>query len=286
MLKLSVIIPTRGRPEELRRCLNALAGQDVEGPFEVVVVDDGSEPPLALPPDAPFRTRLVRQTRRQGPAAARNLGAARAEGDVFVFTDDDTIPTVRWLQSVARHLFLHPNHLGVEGPTESPPYDRLTEHSVDNGASGAYLTCNVAYRRSVFEELGGFHEGFPFAHCEDLDFGFRIARIGAIGFTPEMKVVHPPKSIGIVQEVRRARMFSSEVLLRARHPDLYPDYGWLPLRLRPLAGLVRARLRLLREECASGPPPFRRLARWGAVSAGQTASAFIECLRLPRTWAS
>lgn len=276
---LSVIIPAHARPKELRRCLKALACQDTGVPFEVIVVDDGSLPALSIPAEAPPETRLVRQLTSRGPAAARNLGATIARGDVLVFTDDDTIPAARWLEAVGEHLLRQRDHLGVEGPTESPPYDRLTHHSVDNRAVGAYLTCNVAYRRSAFEDLGGFHEGFPYAHCEDLDLGFRVARIGAIGFAPEMKVVHPSKPMSVAAEVRRGRIFSSEVLLRTRHPDLYPDYGWLPVRLRPIAGLLRARARLLRAECLHRRPSPRRLVRWGAVSAGQTVVAFVACLR-------
>ena len=237
-----MIIPTRARPQELGRCLKALAWQDTQVPFEVVVVDDGTEPSLALPAEAPRNTRLIRRARGCGPAAARNLGAANARGDVLVFTDDDTIPCVRWLGAVADHLAVHPDHLGAEGPTESPPYDPLTEHSVDSRVPGAYLTCNIAYRKSAFEGLGGFYEGFPYPHCEDLDLGFRLARIGNVGFAPAMKVVHPPRSMSVAQEMRRARIFSSEVLLRARHPGLFPDYGWLPLRMRPVVGLVRGPL--------------------------------------------
>jgi GT2 family glycosyltransferase len=282
-LELSVIIPTRARPTELRRCLKSLASQDADVPFEVIVVDDGSEPPLVIPAEAPRNTRLVRRVSAQGPAAARNLGAATAGGDVLVFTDDDTVPSARWLGALAEHLSLHPDHLGVEGPTESPHYDPLTEHSVDSRVAGAYLTCNVAYRRSAFEALGGFHEGFPYPHCEDLDFGLRLTRIGKIGFAPEMQVVHPPRPMSAAQEVRRGRMVSSEILLRTRHPDMYPDYGWLSVRLRPVAGLARARLRLLRSEWARGRASPRRLVRWAAVSAGQTAVAVIACLRLVRT---
>jgi GT2 family glycosyltransferase len=277
---LSVIIPTHGRPAELRRCLAALAAQTPAVDFEVVVVDDGGEPPASAPPPAPPGTRIVRSDRPRGPAAARNLGAAEASGAILVFTDDDTIPDPGWVGSAAAHLAAHPGHVGVEGPTRSTPFDALTEHSVENDREGAFLTCNVAYRRATFAEHGGFHEGFPYAHCEDLDLGFRLARAGEVGFAAGMSVLHPPRPLGAWQEIRRARRVASEVVLRSRHPDLYPDYGRLPPRLRPVAGLLRARLRLLRAERGRGSWSPSRLGRWAAVTVGATVVATATCLRV------
>jgi GT2 family glycosyltransferase len=278
---LSVIIPTHGRPRELSRCLAALACQRTQVAFEVIVVDDGGHPRASVPPIAPAGVTILRMDRGRGPAAARNLGAARARGSTLVFTDDDTIPDAAWLQAAADHLDAHPHHVGVEGPTRSVPYDALTEHSIENAVPGAFLTCNVAYRRSAFGAQGGFHEGFPYAHCEDLDLGFRLARAGEVGFASGMAVVHPPRAMATCDEIRRSRRVGSEVLLRRRHPGLYRDYRWLPPRLRPIAGLLRARLRLLRAERARGSTSPARLARWGAVTVAGAAVATVACLRAP-----
>jgi GT2 family glycosyltransferase len=263
---------------ELSRCLAALAVQRPAVAFEVIVVDDGGDPPASMPDLAPPAARIIRSDRGRGPAAARNLGAAEASGAVLVFTDDDTIPDAGWLGSVAAHLAAHPGHVGVEGPTRSTPYDALTEHSIDNERAGAFLTCNVAYRRATFLEHGGFHEGFPYAHCEDLDLGFRLARAGEVGFAPGMTVLHPPRAVSAAQEIRRARQVASEVVLRSRHPELYRDYGRLSPRLRPVVGLLRARLRLLRAERARGTSA-PRLGRWAVVTAGATVVATVACLR-------
>lgn len=278
-MSLSVVIPTHGRPAELRRCLAALAAQERTAAAQVIVVDDGGDPPATLPDLAPAGTRIIRSDPARGPAAARNLGAAHATGTILVFTDDDTVPDVAWLHAVAAHFAAHPDHVGVEGPTRSTAYDALTEHSVDNDRAGAFLTCNVAYRRSAFAEHGGFYEGFPYAHCEDLDLGFRLARTGEVGFAPGMAVLHPARALSAGQEIRRARQAASEVVLRSRHPDLYPDYRRLPPRLRPVAGLLRGRLRLLRAERSRGSISASRLGRWAAVTAGATVVATVACLR-------
>jgi GT2 family glycosyltransferase len=141
------------------------------------------------------------------------------------------------------------------------------------------VTANIAYRRSAFERVDGFHEGFPHPHCEDLDLAFRIVRLGRIGFAPGMRVVHPPKSMSVRQQLRRGRMTSSEVVLRARHPELFRDYLWLPIRLRPPINLIRDRVRLLRHRRRARDLSLRRVTLWGVVTGGQAAIAVVGCLR-------
>src|SRR5581483_12021797 len=100
----SVIVPTYRRPQALRRCVEAIAGQAYPATrLELVVADDGEDDGL---PDllAPFRGRveltLVRSGRR-GPAAARNAAAAVAGGELLAFTDDDCEPDPGWLAALA-----------------------------------------------------------------------------------------------------------------------------------------------------------------------------------------
>ena len=96
----SIIVPTYNRPRQLADCLRALSALDYpRRRFEVIVVDDGSASPLAevVAPFHPlFRLTLVTQD-NAGPAAARNTGAALAQGEFLAFTDDDCLPSGRWL---------------------------------------------------------------------------------------------------------------------------------------------------------------------------------------------
>jgi glycosyltransferase involved in cell wall biosynthesis len=83
---LSIVIPTRDRPRLLRRAVaSALAQEDVA--VEVIVVDDGSDPPAELPPQPTVK--LVRLGTSRGNAAARNAGAQAAKGRLLAFLDDD-----------------------------------------------------------------------------------------------------------------------------------------------------------------------------------------------------
>jgi hypothetical protein len=100
----SIIIPTRERPGPLRRCLEAVAALDYPADrYEVIVVDDGGVPPLddlIARFSERLRIRWVRQP-RAGFSAARNAGAALAQGDYLAFTDDDCLPDPGWLRAFA-----------------------------------------------------------------------------------------------------------------------------------------------------------------------------------------
>src|SRR5437763_15544807 len=87
----SVVIATKDRPNDLVRCLRALAAQATSRSIDVVVVDDGGKPPV-IPEDLHSRLEIrVLRSKRRGPAAARNLGIQGSSGAVVLFTDDDAV---------------------------------------------------------------------------------------------------------------------------------------------------------------------------------------------------
>lgn len=218
--RATVVVATRDRPADLRRCLRALAGQAGAPPFEVVVVDDGSRDPvapLAGALDEGFRTIRLEGG---GPARARNAGAAGG-APLLLFTDDDTEVAPDWVAAACAALDARPDALGVEGPVHTPAWDPLHAYSVFSRGPGAYLTCNVAYRRTAFEAAGGFYEAFPFPACEDQDLAFRLLRDGEIAFEPRMAVTHHPRGLRFGQIARRGLLAESDVVLYRRHPDRF-----------------------------------------------------------------
>jgi GT2 family glycosyltransferase len=263
----SVVIPSRDRPESLARTLAALRRQRTARPWELIVVDDGSRPALGaeLLRELP-EARLVRRE-GVGPARARNAGVAEARGRYVLFTDDDTEPAPGWLDAAVDYLERHPGHAGVEGRVESPPFDPLHAHSLRNDVPGGYWTCNVAYRKPVLDRLGGFDEGFPFPHCEDLDLAFRALREAPIGYAPDMAIVHHPRELSYRGLVGRGRLAVSEIRLFERHRERYGRASRVPPRLFPLVQSLAYWRYVLR---AAGRSP-RRIARALALALGYTA---------------
>ena len=104
-MPVSVIVPYyQTSAETLARTLAALEGQTCpRNLFEVVIVDDGSEPPLSRPRPTPLNVKVVRQERCGfGIARARNTGARAAAHDILLFLDSDMLVEADWIAAHAR----------------------------------------------------------------------------------------------------------------------------------------------------------------------------------------
>jgi GT2 family glycosyltransferase len=201
-----VVIPTRNRARQITACLAALAGSRLpHADFEVIVVDDGSDPALDLVPklgDRALDLRLLRQP-NAGPAKARNAGAALARGDLLVFTDDDCLPSSEWLERLlAAHRADRTAALGghTANGLAGNPYATASQLLVDylyltfNAPAGRckfFTSNNFAVPAQAFAELGGFHPGFPRAAGEDREFCDRWRAAGRrLVYVPEAVVTH------------------------------------------------------------------------------------------------
>jgi hypothetical protein len=170
---VSVVVPARGRANLLERAiLSALAQVGVE--VEIIVVDDGSDPPLEGQLEARLleRVELLRNPVRRNAAYSRNLGAARARFPILAFLDSDDVWRRDHLATALGWLDRHgPDHLYVtplrrrRGPVApvDDPYAGLFGGGIDFRTSG--FVC----RRSLFDDIGGFdpllekHQDWDFA---------------------------------------------------------------------------------------------------------------------------
>lgn len=262
---VTVVIPTKDRPDLLDRCLaRVLAACDETGrSCEVVVVDDGSSPPIGGLADR--RVRVVR-TEGVGPSRARNLGVERATAPIIAFTDDDVEVDRHWLAAALEVLDADASVAGVTGRTDAPPFDPLYEHAVFDHDGGRFLTCNVAYRAAAVRAVGGFDRQFPHAAHEDRDLAWRVRdEVGEVRFVESMRVVHPGRPFTARQWDRRGRLVVDDWLLLRRFPAAKASR--LPVRVAPLASMTRRWVELGREEAVGHS--VRRWARWSRLSIGQ-----------------
>jgi len=184
-LPASVVIPTRNRPQAVEQCLAALAEQTLPpGFFEVIVVDDSSEPALALDParwSSRFALKLIHQ-KNTGPAGARNRGVAEARGEFLVFTDDDCLPTPTWLEMIIASLRANPDALVGGSTFNGLKKDLFAEtsqlilemvygHFNRNPANSYFFASNnIALRRDHYLASGGFDADFDSPAAEDREF--------------------------------------------------------------------------------------------------------------------
>lgn len=231
MPSISVVVPTKGRPHLLERCLAALAKQTLAaGDYEVIVVDDGPsrETFHAVEQLAGLGERiryLENRGPRHGPAAARNLGWRSANADVIAFTDDDTVPDADWLRE-GLAAFSDPAVAGAMGRIVVPLPKHPTDHELDTaGLEGAeFATANAFYRRWALEEAGGFDERFTAAWREDADLYFTLLERGhRLVRAPFAIVIHPAREARWAESVRQQRKTQFNALLYRKHPALYRD---------------------------------------------------------------
>lgn len=234
---VSVVIPSRGRLEVLAETLAALRGQSLPpSDFEIVVVDDGSVPPLSLSRIGDgVGLSLVRLDGRER-SAARNAGARAAVGEVLVFIDDDI--------SVGRE-FVHAHLLGqrewpralavgsISLPDEAlgRAFGRFRQELERQGiprqrgltdTRNFCTAANMSMGRERFLELGGFDE--ELVSAEDQDFALRHReRGGDIVFLPEAAGIHRDVALDIRSYCRRTEWGSERLVAFCRRHPTRPE---------------------------------------------------------------
>jgi GT2 family glycosyltransferase len=227
-LTASVIIPVHNRKSELQACLSALAAQDFPlHQFEVIVCDDGSTEDfsqiIAEARKRQLQINYVRQLNK-GPAAARNLGIKHAKAEIVAMTDSDTLPDRSWLRKLIEALDADPNAVGVEGRVFANNENEFAPlgEGPENQSGGVYLTCNMAYRRKVLFDVGGFDETFLFPAYEDVELAARAIQRGKILWQPAAVITHPQRPLTLKTVWKKLKHW--EFVLRMGYRHGY--FGW------------------------------------------------------------
>jgi len=236
-LVATVVVATSNRAALLPKLFAGLTAQVVDaGPFDVVVVNDASSDNTAevlddLVASAPFPVTVVHLTSKSGPAHARNEGIAKATAPIVAFTDDDCAPQPGWLASllagIARGADIVQGRTMPDPsqPENWGPFARSMEVPEEQGY---YETCNIAYRLSLLDDLGGFDETFgqglwPFKVLttgEDLDLAWRARESGATtSFAPTAVVHHEVFPTDWRGAMRRVPWGTGLHDALGRHPD-------------------------------------------------------------------
>jgi glycosyltransferase involved in cell wall biosynthesis len=222
--RVSVIVPTRNRPDTLARTLAHIRAQEFDA-FEVIVVDDGSSAATRAAYAALWAGLDARFVRIElgspdapglGPSVARNTGIEAAAGDIVTFCDDDDFWTgTRHLASLVEVFDAEPevdlyianqSAVAADGRVERRDWlpglaERLRGRArtglhgwrlgIDDliGAGGFAQLNIVAVRRALALALGGFWTRTSYE--EDRDFFWRAADAArAVFFNPDVIAQH------------------------------------------------------------------------------------------------
>jgi GT2 family glycosyltransferase len=168
----TVLVPTSNRAAYVEVTLRSLAAQDLDRPYEVIAIDDGSRDrtPAVI---AAAGVRSIRHDEPRGPNAGRNEGIERAEAELVAMVDDDTYVPPGWLRAMVEgaernpdaDAFGGPIRARLEGPApracgrEQPPITSLDLGDADTEAELVW-SANMALRREAFRRVGPFDERF------------------------------------------------------------------------------------------------------------------------------
>ena len=218
MIEVSVLISTYNRAPRLRTALAALLGQTGDVRYEVIVIDNNSSDDTKgvvaeMAAASPDRIRYVFEG-RQGKSHALNTGLTLARGEILAFTDDDVRVAPDWLLQFRRGFTAHPAVDYIGGrvlPEWLAPAPRWlsTAHwsplalqdygdalqSVGAERAVCLVGANIAYRRAVFAQVGGFtpalgRTGDGIGSTEDHDLQLRMWRAGMRGLYDPATLVH------------------------------------------------------------------------------------------------
>lgn len=199
---VSVIIPAYNAAVTLPLQLQALAEQVAPPPFEVIVVDNGSDDDLteAVHPSLhdPLALRVLRAEAHQGASYARNVGIGAARAELLMFCDADDAVSAHWLARGAaafEHCDLWTGNAQLlpagsfDQPLESVralfevPVDQeeflVEPRQEDPEVLPVLMGGNFGARRELLLQLGGFDQSFPLAG-DDNDLAFRARRAGHV----------------------------------------------------------------------------------------------------------
>ena len=283
--EVAVVIPVRDDLAGLAALVHALA-PDLAGGARLVVVDDGSAVPLAVPPSpAGERTVILRHETSRGPAAARNAGTAAAVAAgarVVVYLDADVIPLPGWLGPLLAHLddqlvaAVAPRIVAAEPGRFWVRGYETARSALDMGPGPARVRprTRVAYVPSAALAVsphrlppvpdgagqGPFDERMHVA--EDVDLCWRTDRAGGrIRYEPASRVAHRHRTAVVPLLTRRAFYGTGAAPLADRQgAAVAPDGPQLVSPLPPPADLLEgwgrqealhAGLQRLQERCRS-----------------------------------
>lgn len=203
MTSISIILPLYNAEHLAPQVLPPLRAARERGEVEeVIVIDDGSTDDGArVYREAGFEV-IASGGRCLGPGACRNLGIARARGDVVLMIDSDVVMRADVPAKVRAVFDAHPDCVALFGSYDDEPaapglvtrYRNLLHHHVHQQgreeASTFWAGCG-AVRRTVFEEVGGFDVArYPYPSIEDIELGYRLLAKGRILLQKDIQCKH------------------------------------------------------------------------------------------------
>ena len=204
---ISVIIPSYNSARTIKLCLNAIISQRCCKPLEVIVVDSSKDATAEIVQHFFPQVQLIHLNERAEPGTARNIGIRESKGSIVCLIDSDCIADPSWLQNICE---AHESDYAAVGGSVC---NANPEKQV--GWAGYFAefreffpyhhkqfmrnipSCNISYKRWVFEKYGYFCDILPdriqHKHPQQEDFVLNLKLYSGgekILFDPRIRVSH------------------------------------------------------------------------------------------------
>lgn len=192
---ISVVVTVRNEANNIRDLLDSLIIQ--EDPMEIIIVDAGSDDGTQeIVREYKKRFGKIKMYVQGGTRGeGRNYGIKMAKGEVVAFTDGDCIANPFWIKEIRKSILEGADI--VAGKTVHIGYQPFVELSrvelFYKGVELTYPSCNLAYRKKILEDIGGFDPWFRTA--EDIDLNFRaVMKEYRITYNERVIIYHRERS--------------------------------------------------------------------------------------------
>lgn len=185
---LSIVVPTKNRPESLRRLLESLPRQDYQ-PYEVIVVDDASDPPAS----DTLKAKVIRREVSGGPGPARNDGIAASHGSFIAGFDDDCEITDPGVLMRAVEILERYPRCGAVAFTQTDAHGHAWPGAQVTGSSVPcyaphFFGFGYVLRAEAIRQVGGFALGY---YHEEIEVSLRLWDAGwSVIHDPGLAVAH------------------------------------------------------------------------------------------------
>ena len=237
--RVSVVVCAYNAERTMDQCLASLAMLDYPN-YEVIVVNDGSRDRTLEIAESYDHCRIISQPNK-GLSAARNVGAEAATGEIVAYTDSDCVADPDWLTYLVAKMEAG-SLAACGGPNFPPAEDDLVPAAVAVAPGGPthvlisdevaehIAGCNMAFRRDVLRQLGGFDPIYR-AAGDDVDICWRLQDAGyTIGFSPAAVVWHYRRNTVAAYCAQQRGYGKAEALVYSKHPfrfNLFGQAKWL-----------------------------------------------------------
>ena len=221
---VSIVITVKNEAETIAELLDSLVIQ--EKPFEIIIVDAESNDNTqdTVKQYAKKHREIKLFVHRGSRGEGRNFGVKKSRGEIIAFTDGGCKADKNWLKKLRKKM--KEGYDVVAGKTINiGPFKDIKRVRVNyKGFDITYPSCNLAYKKNLFEKIGGFDPRFITA--EDIDLNLRAVDAGAkIGYS-ENAIIYRETAKNMLSLIKQAFWYGyGRKQLAIKHGRLWQSYS-------------------------------------------------------------